>query len=283
MPIETGGGGLIHLHDDGHISVDKPAEWTPGHPITDQGDTPTIPETAVYNFYTTGDSKWLNNRQLEDAFERGYGPVVCAVGKDMARGGTLHKAKSEQMLMLAMPFVGAPGPDPTIGMGAPGIGSGRPIRELPESSIPSKPGTSSGERPSRPTSDILGTPNRLQNKLSAWRRYNGKLNLGEWSRRYDQLQVNRARSQWSEGFGERGGTYPTPYGTRCVDNAPATEIKTGYQSATKRIRYQIIKDSYLSRTLEGYNPKWQFIDEVPSQPLIDKLDMYGIPYELPTR
>jgi hypothetical protein len=68
-----------------------------------------------------------------------------------------------------------------------------------------------------------------------------------------------------------------------VDNAPAVEIKTGYQSATKFVRTQIIKDSYLMRTVDGYTPVWRFMDEMPSRPLLDKLDTFGIRYELPTR
>jgi hypothetical protein len=133
------------------------------------------------------------------------------------------------------------------------------------------------------SSDVLATPNRLQNKLAAWRRYDGDLSLSEWSRKYDQLQINRLRGSWAESFGEAGARYQTPYGVRIVDNAPAIEIKTGYQSATRFIRRQIIKDSYLMRTQPGYSPVWRFMDEMPSRPLLDKLDTFGIRYELPTR
>lgn len=133
------------------------------------------------------------------------------------------------------------------------------------------------------SSDTLATPNRLQNKLAAWQRYEGDLNLKQWSKSYDQLQINRARSKWAESFDEPGARYSTPYGIRIVDNAPAIEVKTGYQSMTKFIRRQIIKDSYLQRTIEGYNPRWRFIDQVPSKPLLNKLDTFGIPYELPVR
>ena len=133
------------------------------------------------------------------------------------------------------------------------------------------------------SSDILATPNRLQNKFSAWRRYEGDLSLAQWSKRYDQLQVNRLRGSWAESFGNAGPRLRTPYGTRIVDNAPAIEIKTGYQSATKFIRRQIIKDSYLMRTVRGYNPLWRFVDTMPSRPLLQKLDTFGIRYELPRR
>jgi len=68
-----------------------------------------------------------------------------------------------------------------------------------------------------------------------------------------------------------------------VDNAPAIEIKNGYQSATKFVRRQIIKDSFLRRTVDGYNPVWRFVDQTPSRPLLDKLETFGIPYELPRR
>src|SRR5690606_4139195 len=62
------------------------------------------------------------------------------------------------------------------------------------------------------SSDVLATPNRLQNKLAAWRRYDGDLSLSEWSRKYDQLQMNRLRGSWAESFGEARVRHQTPYG-----------------------------------------------------------------------
>ncbi len=109
------------------------------------------------------------------------------------------------------------------------------------------------------------------------------MDLPQWSRQCDQLQINRTHGKWAEPFGEAGARYETPYGVRIVDNAPATEIKTGYQYASPFIRRQIIKDSYLMRTVPGYDPVWRFMDQVPSRPLLDKLDTFGIRYELPAR
>jgi len=131
------------------------------------------------------------------------------------------------------------------------------------------------------SNDILATPNRLQNKLAAWRRYDGDLSLAQWSKRYDQLQVNRLRGRWAESFGEAGQVYNTPYGRRIVDNAPAIEIKSGYASRTKFIRRQVVKDMWLRRNVPGYDPVWRFVDETPSVPLLRHLETMGIPYQLP--
>jgi hypothetical protein len=133
------------------------------------------------------------------------------------------------------------------------------------------------------SNDILATPNRLQNKRAAWKRYPGDLDLGDWSRRYDTLQGNRLRGKWAESLGTSGSRYDTPYGVRYVDNAPAFEIKTGYQSRTQFIRRQVLKDSWLMRNVPGYNPVWKFMDEAPSLPLQQHLETFGIPYEIRPR
>ena len=104
------------------------------------------------------------------------------------------------------------------------------------------------------SNDILATPNRLQNKLAAWRRYDGDLSLGDWSKRYDQLQINAARGRWREqitrrlGLGEPGSRIYTPVGDRipdAVDGAILREIKNGYVTFDKFTRKQIGKDFYL--------------------------------------
>lgn len=125
---------------------------------------------------------------------------------------------------------------------------------------------------------------QYEDVFNAWRRYQdkgGDLTLPEWKKKYDILQANRATSSWAESFGEPGQVYSTPYGRRVVDNAPAIEIKSGYASRTKFIRKQIVKDMWLKRNVEGYNPVWRFVDEEPSAPLLRHLELMGIPYQLP--
>lgn len=109
------------------------------------------------------------------------------------------------------------------------------------------------------------------------------MDLAEWSAAYDRLQINAARGRWAQSFGKAGGSYLTPYGRRFVDNAIATEIKTGYQSLTQFNRLQILKDSYLARTVRGYDPVWKFFDQMPSAQLLDRLRTFDIPFQLPTR
>ena len=105
--------------------------------------------------------------------------------------------------------------------------------------------------------------------------------LARWSSQYDTLRANYERGKWRESFGEQGQVYETPYGRRVVDNDPANEIKTGYQSRTKFIRWQVLKDSWLSRNVPGYKPQWDFVDQKPSNPLMEHLETFGIPYRLP--
>ena len=75
-----------------------------------------------------------------------------------------------------------------------------------------------------------------------------------------------------------GQVFQTPYGLRFVDNAVATEIKTGYQALTIDNRWQIIKDAYLSRTVAGYQPLWRFYGTA-SEPLLQRLRIFGFHYE----
>ncbi len=148
---------------------------------------------------------------------------------------------------------------------------------------PSAPQRAGLEPPSVASNDILATPGRLQLKLSSWDRYQGNLDLGAWSAKYDTLQVNKSRGNWAESFGQPGLRYETPYGPRYVDNAPAIEIKTGYQTRSQFIRWQILKDSWLSRNVPGYTPLYRFIDQAPSRPLLDHLETFGIRYEIRPR
>jgi hypothetical protein len=130
--------------------------------------------------------------------------------------------------------------------------------------------------------DILALPNRLPEKLDAWKAYKAShpsADLAKWSRQHDQLQINNIVGRRAQLGGAPGSRYMTPYGMRVVDNAPATEIKTGYATLTKFHRLQIIKDSYLARTVPGYSPHWR-IHGSASQPLLDKLKTFGITYEV---
>ena len=127
----------------------------------------------------------------------------------------------------------------TVQLGMTGYMFGRPLCGALSSGAPASAQVAGLRAPKVASNDILAAESRLQNKLAAWQRYKGNKSLAEWSRRYDQLQINRARSAWAESFGEPGARYATPYGTRVVDNAVATEIKSGYQCATKFNRRQI--------------------------------------------
>ena len=135
------------------------------------------------------------------------------------------------------------------------------------------------------SNDILATPNRLQNKLAAWRRYDGDLSLAQWSKRFDQLQINAARGRWREqitrrlGLGEPGGRFWTPVGGRipdAVDGVILREIKDGYVMFRPFTRKQIGKDFYLQR--RGYLPEWHFYGGAPSKRVLDQLQTFGIPY-----
>ena len=127
--------------------------------------------------------------------------------------------------------------------------------------------------------DLLGKQGRLKNKLAAWRRYEGSLELKQWSKKYDTLRTNYARGKWRESFGIKGKSYDTPYGRRFVDNAPGIEIKSGYISKTRFIMKQIMKDRYLKKTIRGFEPFWSFSGKGPTGPLKEFLLKAEIPFE----
>jgi hypothetical protein len=136
------------------------------------------------------------------------------------------------------------------------------------------------------SNDILATPNRLQNKLAAWHRYEGTLSLKVWSMKYDVTQTNAARGRWREeisrrlGFGEKGGRIYTPIGARVSDAVTGVvlrEIKDGYTSFSPSVRTQIGKDFFLQR--RGYLPEWHFYGGATKR-VLDQLLTFGIPYHM---
>jgi hypothetical protein len=138
-----------------------------------------------------------------------------------------------------------------------------------------------------PSGDYLSTPNRLTDKLAAWKAYssaNPGASLATWSKQYDVIRTNYQVGKWREAVsmwlngGQAGSNIATPLGTRIPDvvlGSVYQEIKNGYTVFDSATRFQMGKDFFLSN--RGFLPEWHFYGGA-SQRVIDKLSTYGIPF-----
>jgi hypothetical protein len=138
-----------------------------------------------------------------------------------------------------------------------------------------------------PSGDYLATPDRLQNKLAAWKAYsaaNPGASMAKWSKQYDTIRTNYQVGKWREAVdrwlygGQAGSGLSTPLGTRIPDTVVGSayrEIKNGYVVFDSSTRFQMAKDYFLSN--RGFSPEWHFYGDA-SQRVIDKLSTYGIPF-----
>ncbi len=125
--------------------------------------------------------------------------------------------------------------------------------------------------------DRLQIKDRFKNKAEAWQKYknnpdNARWGMQRWSKNYDARQQSQLSARASENG--TGVSLTTPFGRRIIDDVPLNEVKTGYQALTKRIRLQIVKDAYLSRT-QKTQAVWSFYGKA-SEPLKTKLKKFGI-------
>lgn len=138
------------------------------------------------------------------------------------------------------------------------------------------------------------TPGTPEHKQARWEEYQSNPNSSKWdyqrwSNNYDAnmvkaKQANRARDahHQSIGWGEtevtvkveiNGKEYNRRLDIADVENTKAIEYKTGYQSRTEDVLWELERDKELVK--RGWNIEWVFEGKA-SKPLIEDLKKAGI-------